>query len=171
MRVQNFGQAVKLFDWLDKITLTESGEKLIDSIVNSSYSLLIHHSRSAYISAGVTGADISDNLINGVGASAYIKFFLDMDDRGSHCVLAMNGRDYIEYTALQNLYHELVHAKHKMRGSWLYFDSEGQAIREENVFRQEWAKYRFQKAPVLRYDESDDNPLILNQNGRCIPLT
>jgi hypothetical protein len=36
-----------------------------------------------------------------------------------------------------NLFHELVHAKHLSNGTWRYFDSEGQAIEEENVFRQQ----------------------------------
>jgi hypothetical protein len=33
----------------------------------------------------------------------------------------------IEYTAIQNLYHELAHAMHMMKGSWCYFASEKQA--------------------------------------------
>jgi hypothetical protein len=39
----------------------------------------------------------------------------------------------------QNLYHELAHAMHKMQGTWRYFNSEQQAIEEENIFRQQLA--------------------------------
>ena len=48
-------------------------------------------------------------------------------------------KQLIEYTAIQNLYHELAHAKHMMAGTWRYFDSERQAIEEENIFRRELA--------------------------------
>lgn len=50
--------------------------------------------------------------------------------------MVFNGRrELIQYTAVENLFHELAHARHKMNGTWRYFDSEKQAIEEENVFR------------------------------------
>ena len=48
-------------------------------------------------------------------------------------------RGPIEYTAIQNLFHELAHAVHMMNGTWRYAKSERQAIEEENVFRSQLA--------------------------------
>jgi hypothetical protein len=78
-----------------------------------------------------------------------------MDDIGTHMVY--NGKkELIEYTAVQNLYHELAHAMHMMNGTWRYFASERQAIEEENIFRRQLAKIqgrtptqRFRKSGVL----------------------
>jgi hypothetical protein len=41
---------------------------------------------------------------------------------------------------VENLFHELAHARHKMNGTWRYFDSERQAIEEENIFRRQSAQ-------------------------------
>ena len=49
-------------------------------------------------------------------------------------------RRAIEYTAVQNLYHELAHAMHMMQGTWRYAHSERQAINEENAFRRQQAQ-------------------------------
>lgn len=165
IEVKNFQQAVKLFRWLDLIKLTQVGAATFKSIENSGHQLLIYHSDSALLSAGVTGATLSRNLTNGVGENAYIKFFLDMENHGSNCVLGKNG-DYILYSAVHNLFHELIHARHKMNGTWLYFDSEGQAIREENKFRKDWAQYRSTKY-ALRHEFMEDEAIILNKNGAC----
>jgi hypothetical protein len=56
----------------------------------------------------------------------------------------------IEYTAIQNLYHELAHAMHMMNGSWRYFASERQAIEEENIFRSQLAQ-KLGSTPTQRY--------------------
>jgi len=54
--------------------------------------------------------------------------------------LVYNGeRELIIYTAVENLFHELAHARHKMNGTWRYFYSEEQSIEEENIFRRELA--------------------------------
>ena len=67
-----------------------------------------------------------------------------MPDTGSHRVY--NRRfELIEFTALQNLYHELAHAMHQMQGTWRYFASEDQAIEEENIFRAELAQKKQHK--------------------------
>lgn len=57
---------------------------------------------------------------------------------------------------IQNLYHELAHAMHMMKGTWRYFKSEKQAIEEENRFRRDLArmqgrsaKLRFRKSGVM----------------------
>jgi hypothetical protein len=101
---------------------------------------------------------MSMNLINGNGESVEIRFNAEIPDGGSHMVYDGKGR-LIEYTAVQNLYHELAHAAHKMNGTWRYFDSEKQAIEEENIFRSEQAamqgrkpKARFRKSGVMISD-------------------
>jgi hypothetical protein len=82
---------------------------------------------------------MSMNLTNGKVESVQILFNAHIQDRGSHMVY--NGkRERIEYTAVQNLYHELAHAMHMMNGSWRYFASEKQAIEDENIFRRDLAK-------------------------------
>jgi hypothetical protein len=78
------------------------------------------------------------DLINGVGAGVDIIFDTRIGDRGSHLVYNAQN-ELIEYTAVQNLYHELAHAMHMMNGSWCYFASERQAIQEENIFRSQLA--------------------------------
>ncbi len=83
-------------------------------------------------------APMSRNLINGRGESVNILFDATIAERGSHLVYS-GKRELIEYTAVENLFHELAHARHKMNGTWRYFDSEGQAIEEENIFRRELA--------------------------------
>lgn len=143
IRDSDFEHAVKLYHWLDQIQLTDIGKEVIISILESGNQLVIYHSEDALLSAGVTGAPMTRKLTNGIGDDVYIKLYLDMDDEGTNCVLGKDGY-YIEYTALQNIFHELSHARHKMRGTWLYNDSEGQAIREENMFRLQWSRYRYE---------------------------
>lgn len=164
--VDNFPQAIKLFKWLDLIQLTESGKKTLESIDSSGHQLFISHSKAALLSAGVTGAPLSSNLTNGVGESVYIKFYLDMEFHGSNCVMSKSGK-YIKFSAVENLFHELVHAKHKMNGTWLYFDSEGQAIREENQFRKEWSLYRSINLN-LRSEYAEWGEVKYIKNGQCM---
>ncbi|TQV74884.1 hypothetical protein FLL45_07950 [Aliikangiella marina] len=166
IHVDNFGQAIKLFKWLDLIKLTNIGHQTLQSIDSSGHQLVIYHSDSALLSAGVTGAPLSSNLTNGKGESVYIKFYLNMEFAGSNCVMGKSGK-YIKFSAIENLFHELVHAKHKMNGTWLYFDSEGQAIREENKFRKEWSIYRSTEV-ALRSEYGDRGDVKFNRNNRCV---
>ncbi len=159
VQVESFEQAVRVFRWLDLIKLTEIGRTTLEAINDSGNRLLIYHHDTALYSAGLTGARLSKNLVNGVGEDAFIKFYLDMEMEGTNCVRGEKG-GFIEFTALQNLFHELSHARHKMNGTWLYFDSEGQAIREENIFRQHWAEYRSTHY-YLRNDMIDEEDLVL----------
>jgi hypothetical protein len=74
-----------------------------------------------------------------------ILFDARVPDKGSHWVYS-HGNHLIEFTAIQNLYHELAHAKHLTNGTWRYANSEAQAIEEENVFRGQLSKkqgYRY----------------------------
>jgi hypothetical protein len=111
----------------------------LQKIDDSNHDLIIQHSDIARISAGRTRGPMTMNLINGVGESVQIIFDANMDDRGTHMVFDKK-RELIEYTAVQNLYHELAHAMHMMNGTWLYFASERQAIKEENLFRLQLAE-------------------------------
>lgn len=167
LRVTRFEHAIKLFKWLDLIKLTQIGRSTLNAIENSPHQLIIFHNDSALYSAGTTGAPMTKNLINGVGEDVYIKFYLEMEHQGSNCVLGENGY-YIEYSAIQNLFHELSHARHKMNGSWLYFDSEGQAIREENNFRYEWGQFRVESY-FQRTDDIEEENLLLRTAGlQCL---
>jgi hypothetical protein len=146
---------IKFTRWLDQIMLVPKGFQTLKSIADSGHELVIEHADVARISAGRTQGPMTMNLINGVGESVHIIFDARMDDIGTHMVY--NGRkELIEYTAVQNLYHELAHAMHMMNGTWRYFASERQAIEEENIFRRQLAKMqgrtptqRFRKSGVL----------------------
>lgn len=125
--------------WLDAIARVPKGVETLWSISGSGHHLVIEHSRFAVLSSGRTQAPMTMNLTNGVGEDVSIKFNAYIPEQGSHRVF--DARDEpIEFNALQNLYHELAHAMHKMTGTWLYFRSEQSAIEEENVFRRELAE-------------------------------
>lgn len=129
--------------------LVPKGFQTLQSIANSGHELIIEHADVARISAGRTRAPMTMKLINGIGDSVQILFDARMDDNGTHMVY--NGKkELIEYTAVQNLYHELAHAMHMMNGTWRYFASERQAIEEENVFRRQLADMQGRK-PTQRF--------------------
>lgn len=143
-------QVMKLTRWLDQISLVPKGFQTLRQISNTPHDLIIQHSDHAVVSAGRTRAPMTSNLINGVGDSVEIIFDVRMGDRGTHMVFNAKG-DPIEFTAVQNLFHELAHAVHMMNGTWRYFDSEGQAIEEENVFRCQWAAM-IGRPPTQRFE-------------------
>lgn len=123
--------------WLNEIVKIPVGEETLRTIVESGHTLTIEHNNHSRISAGRTLAPMTEDLINGIGADIEILFDASVTEAGSHLVYDTHG-DLIEYTAIENLFHELSHAKHKMNGTWRYFDSEGQAIEDENIFRKEY---------------------------------
>jgi hypothetical protein len=131
-------QIIKLTRWLDQIWLVPKGYQTLQMISDSGHDLTIRHADHAIHSAGRTAAPMTMDLINGVGAGVDIIFDTRIGDRGSHLVYNAQN-ELIEYTAVQNLYHELAHAMHMMNGSWCYFASERQAIQEENIFRSQLA--------------------------------
>jgi hypothetical protein len=132
-------QIIKITRWLDQISFVPKGYDTLRSISNSAHELVIQHAEHALVSAGRTRAAMTMNLINGNGDDVHIIFDARIDDNGSHMVYN-DRRELIEYTALQNLYHELAHAMHMMNGTWRYFASEAQAIEEENIFRRQTAE-------------------------------
>jgi len=137
--VGNSRQILALSRWINHIARTPVGRETLWTISRSGHDLTIYHSRHAVLSSGRAGASMTRNLFNGKGEDVYIKFNADIPDQGSHWVFD-GRRNLIEYTAAQNLYHELVHARQMMTGTWRYFDSEGSAIRQENVFRHQLAE-------------------------------
>jgi hypothetical protein len=132
-------QTIRITRWLDQISLVPKGYDTLRSISNSAHELVIQHSDHALASAGRTRAAMTMNLINGNGDDVHIIFDARIDDSGSHMVYNAR-RELIEYTATQNLFHELAHAMHMMNGTWRYFASEAQAIEEENIFRRQMAE-------------------------------
>jgi len=161
---ENESQAENLKRWIQEIAEVPIGYETIQAILNSGHRLTIGHGKHALISAGRAGAELSRNLTNGVGMDSYILFYADMEDLGTHCALGSDG-DLLEYTAIQNLFHEMVHAKHFMLGTFRYWDSEGQAIEEENIFRQQWAKKNGQ--PFRAREESFELEEVTERVGKC----
>ncbi len=129
-------QIIRLSRWLDEIVSIPIGRQTLEAILDSGNQLTIRHSEWALQASGRTLAPVSDKLINGRGTDVEILFDARIPEQGSHAVFDAQ-RKAIEFTAVQNLFHELVHAKHLANGTWRYFDSEGQAIEEENIFRRQ----------------------------------
>jgi hypothetical protein len=127
-------QIMRISRWLDEIVRIPIGRQTLEAILESGNQLTIRHSEWALLASGRTLAPVSDKLTNGVGADIEILFDARIPEQGSHYVFDADS-NAIEFTAVQNLFHELVHAKHLANGTWRYFDSEGQAIEEENIFR------------------------------------
>lgn len=140
---------IKFTRWLDQIAMVPKGLLTLMTISNSPHELTIQHADHALTSAGRTIAPMTMNLINGVGESVHILFDARTQDRGSHMVFNAK-MELIEFSAIQNLYHELAHAMHQMNGTWRYFASEEQAIEEENIFRIELAVLQ-NRPPTQRY--------------------
>ncbi len=159
-------QIQTLSRWLDQIACIPKGAGTLDAIAQSGHRLLILHNAHCVLSAGRTTAPMSMNLINGNGESVEIRFNAEIPDGGSHMVYDGKGR-LIEYTATQNLYHELAHAAHKMNGTWRYFDSEKQAIEEENIFRSEQAAMQGRK-PQARFRKSG---VMISDVGNTIAVS
>lgn len=132
-------QVAKMRRWLEQIAAVPKGYQTLVEIERSGHKLMIFHSPRSMISSGKASAPMSSNLTNGLGESVDIYFNFDIPDAGSHRVFDTR-RSPIEYTAIQNLYHELAHAMHMMNGTWRYAKSERQAIEEENIFRRQLAE-------------------------------
>ena len=158
----SYREILKLKHWMDEIVRVPKGRDTLWAISRSNHDLVIRHSSFAVISAGRTLAPMTKNLTNGVGEDVEIKFNARIPDAGSHIMFDSKRRP-IGYTAVQNLYHELAHAMHKMTGEWLYFDSERSAIKEENEFRRDQAMMLGQPVNERIYVTGDP---ICPQSGR-----
>jgi hypothetical protein len=140
---------IKFTRWLDQISLVPKGFHTLLMISDSGNELVIQHADFARVSAGRTRGPMTMKLINGIGESVQIIFDARMGDNGTHFVYN-DKNELIEYTAIQNLYHELAHAMHMMNGTWLYFASERQAIEDENIFRRQLAEMQG-RTPTQRF--------------------
>jgi hypothetical protein len=134
-------QVMRISAWLDEIGTLPIGRETLDAILASGNHLTIRHSQTALQASGRTLAPVTDDLTNGLGADVEILFDARIPEQGSHWVFDA-AHNAIEFTAVQNLFHELAHARHLVNGTWRYFDSEGQAIEEENVFRMQASERR-----------------------------
>jgi hypothetical protein len=157
----SFQEIARFEKWLNHIYDVPKGYQTLKKIFDSRHELTIKHAQYVVLSAGRTSAPMSINLINGKGEDVTILFNAHIPDSGSHMVYNAK-RMLIEYTATQNLFHELAHAMHMMNGSWRYFASEKQAIEEENIFRRDLAimhqtpiTERFRKTGVLVSNPDD----------------
>lgn len=142
-------QIMRVSGWLDEIVRTPIGRQTVEAILDSGNHLIIRHSQWALHASGRTMAPVSADLTNGRGEDVEILFDARIPEHGSHAVFD-TAHNAIEFTAVQNLFHELVHARHLANGTWRYFDSEGQAIEEENIFRQQRSKIQGQQEVPLR---------------------
>lgn len=142
-------QIMRISAWLDEIATLPIGRETLDAILSSGNHLTIRHSPAALLASGRTLAPVTDDLTNGLGADVEILFDARIPEQGSHSVYD-SAHNAIEFTAAQNLFHELVHAKHLANGTWRYFDSEGQAIEEENIFRMQISERRGLQQVSLR---------------------
>lgn len=129
-------QVHKMRQWIGEIARVPKGMATLQAIDQSGHKLIIKHSPYSTVSSGKASAPMSSALIDGRGESVDIYFNFDIPDQGSHQVFDTHRRA-IEYSAVQNLYHELAHAMHMMQGTWRYAKSERQAIDEENEFRKQ----------------------------------
>lgn len=142
-------QVLRLAQWLDEIRKIPHGKKMLDDILMSGNELLIRHSKWALQASGRTLAPITDNLANGKGEDVEIMFDTRIPEQGSHWVFDSHNQP-IEFTAIQNLFHELAHARHLTNGTWRYYNSEAQAVEEENIFRTQMAESMGLKKASLR---------------------
>ncbi len=143
------GRMMRISAWLDTIFSVPHGRETLQAILDSGNELIIRHSAWALEASGRTLAPVSANLTNGRGADVEILFDARIPEHGSHWVFDSKQRR-IEFTAVQNLFHELAHAKHLTNGTWRYFDSETQAVEEENIFRRQFSENRDSTEVPLR---------------------
>ncbi len=139
----------QLEKWLQEIRAVPYGRQTLEAIAASGNHVTIRHSAWALGSSGRTLAPVTANLTNGKGENVEILFDARMPEAGSHLVFDSHHQP-IPFTAVESLFHELAHARHLTRGDWRYFDSEGQAIEDENVFRTHLARMQGKKEVSLR---------------------
>jgi hypothetical protein len=121
---------------LENIRKTAIGRQTLEAIDNSGKQVTIRHDAASRATAGSTSSPNRIEASDGTGTDATILFDTTIPDHGSHWVFDSAGNQ-IDFTADQNLFHELVHAKHDSLGTLNLNDPEGQAIGEENIFRQQ----------------------------------
>lgn len=102
-------QIMRLSRWLDEIFKVPHGKETLQAIFNSCNQLVIRHSSWALEASGWTLGPATDRLTNGRGEDVVILFDERIPEPGSHWVFDSR-KQRIEFTAVQNLFHELAHA-------------------------------------------------------------
>ena len=127
----------RMLHFISKIIAHPLGKKLFEDMKACNKTLLIYDDKHALSGGGYTAAveTTSDIFKPGKGAKAYIRFRFDQPTNGAHIVQSDHGT--IPFTYLDNIFHELVHAKHIMCGTMSFSGAEAQAIAEENEFRRQ----------------------------------
>lgn len=126
----------RMMEVLEKISSYPLGKKLYQDMKTCGHGLLIYDDKHALGGGGYTAAVIATSgIFEGRGTDAYIRFRFDQPLEGAHKVRTKEG--FIPFTYIDNMFHELVHAKHIMCGTMSKTGAEAQAIAEENDFRKE----------------------------------
>lgn len=131
-------QLTRVINWINEIRTYEIGSETLNAIEESNKRVLIMHSKYATSSAGKTLAPGVSALHNGEGVDVIIQMNFNMPDSGTHLVAGLT-KKLIPFTGIQNFFHELSHARHKMNGTFWIAAGEKQAIIDENVFREQEA--------------------------------
>lgn len=119
---------------LEEIESYPLGQKLFDDMEACGKHTLLVDDKMSLSGGGYAGAvKSSRGIFEGEGGDAKVRFRFDQPVAGSHIVKSLEGE--IHFTYLDNIFHELVHAKHIMCGTLSPHTSEAQAIVEENAFR------------------------------------
>lgn len=145
-----------MINTLSEIKSSKLGQALFAEMKACQKKLFINDDKSSLSGGGYTGAlGASTAVFDGRGADAKIRFRFDQPAQGSHLVWSAHSKQ-IAFTYIENLYHELVHAKHNMCGTLSKFASEHQAIEEENEFRRErlGAQSEWERDPS-RYEDGE----------------
>jgi hypothetical protein len=121
--------------WLTEMAAMESGRKLVDDILRTGHSVVVTHNPTACEYGGRTRHEMSSASMDGRGVDVEILLDMNMPDTGTQFVSDRDG-GWVEFTAVQVIFHELVHARFAVQGKAQYND-EGAAIMAENEFRRE----------------------------------
>jgi hypothetical protein len=128
----------RMIDTLHSIVANPVGHQLFEDMKACKKELLIYDDKHSLSGGGYTGATrASSGIFEGEGENAYIRFRFDQPISGSH-IVGTHGpnQEKIPFLYIDNVFHELVHAKHTMCGTMSFSGAEAQAIHEENIFRE-----------------------------------
>ncbi len=136
LETQNPLQEERVIQALTKLRDFPVGALLLEEIAQSPHQLRIRHNPYSLSSVGKTLLPLTRKLSNGTGDSATIEMHLDIPEEGSHLVSECT-KGWIPFTFLQNLAHELRHARDGMTGKFVGHRYELDAVETENQLRLE----------------------------------
>ncbi len=153
------GQAPRVQSWLNLIGRTPIGRQYLQAVTAGPRRLQIVHSFYARSSAGKTLLPMTTATSDGRGVNdIQIEMDLTIPFEGSCRVLGADGGK-VAFPAPVNLFHELSHAYHGMKGDTKAM-FEVQAIIDENVFRAQYAALTKRPMPardIYGHDSSSDD--------------